>query len=50
MTYPPLNVRYDWILISDELEFKSYQVIMNRISDHPAVVSEIVLRLTTDTF
>ena len=43
-TYPPRNSRYDWILISDELEFKSYQVIIGRISDHLAVVSEIVLQ------
>jgi endonuclease/exonuclease/phosphatase family metal-dependent hydrolase len=46
VTYPPRNTRYDWILISDELEFKSYQVIINRISDHLAVVSEIVLQET----
>lgn len=44
VTYPPRNSRYDWILISDELEFKTYQVIISRISDHLAVVSEIVLR------
>ena len=41
-TYSFLNRRLDWILISSELEFHSYTVPENRVSDHLAVVSELV--------
>ncbi len=44
VTYPPRNSRYDWILISGELEFATYQIVTDRISDHLGIVSEIVLR------
>lgn len=36
------NRRYDWILISPELKFHSYTVLDDRVSDHLAVVSELV--------
>jgi endonuclease/exonuclease/phosphatase family metal-dependent hydrolase len=42
-TYEKRATRLDWILISDELEFTSYQVIPDVISDHLAVVAEIKL-------
>jgi endonuclease/exonuclease/phosphatase family metal-dependent hydrolase len=42
-TYAKRATRLDWILISDELEFTSYQVIPDVISDHLAVVAEIKL-------
>ncbi len=41
-TYPFLNRRLDWILISSELNFHSYTVLEDRVSDHLAVVSELV--------
>ena len=41
-TYPFLNRRLDWILISSELEFHSYTALEDRVSDHLAVVSELV--------
>lgn len=40
-TYTFLGRRLDWILISSELEFHSYTVSEDRISDHLAVVSEL---------
>lgn len=42
-TYPFLNRRLDWILISSELKFHSYTVPEDRLSDHLAVVSELVM-------
>ena len=36
--------RLDWILISDELEFKHYSVLPDIVSDHYAVVAEIAFR------
>ncbi|MCP4536755.1 MAG: hypothetical protein GY832_06380 [Chloroflexi bacterium] len=44
VTYPPRDSRYDWIMISHEMEFKSYQVVSNLILDHLAVVSEITFQ------
>jgi endonuclease/exonuclease/phosphatase family metal-dependent hydrolase len=41
-TFPSLGRRIDWILISPELEFRSYTVLEDRVSDHLAVVSELV--------
>lgn len=40
-TYPSGNKRLDWILISDPLEFISYGVLPDVLSDHKAVVAEI---------
>ncbi len=36
--------RFDWILISSELEFVSYRVLPDTVSDHQAVLAEIRLR------
>lgn len=36
--------RYDWILISSELVFVSYEVLPDLISDHFAVAAEIALK------
>ena len=41
-TYSFLNRRIDWILISPDLKFHSYTVLEDRVSDHLAVVSELV--------
>jgi len=43
-TYVSKDKRLDWILISSEWEFVSYQVLPNIISDHFAVVAEVKLR------
>ena len=40
-TYPSGNKRLDWILISESLEFISYDVLPDVLSDHKAVVAEI---------
>ncbi|WP_455222087.1 endonuclease/exonuclease/phosphatase family protein [Kaarinaea lacus] len=42
-TYVSRDRRFDWILISDELEFVSYKVLPEIISDHLAVVAEVKL-------
>jgi len=42
-TYPSGNKRLDWILISETLEFISYVVLPDVLSDHKAVVAEIGL-------
>ena len=41
--------RYDWILISSELEFVHYEVVPDRVSDHLAVVADVILKNPTDT-
>lgn len=43
-TYPLLNKRLDWILISEHLEFKSYCVLDQPVSDHLSVVAELGLQ------
>ncbi len=40
-TYLKRGTRLDWILISNELEFVSYEVLADVISDHQAVVATI---------
>ena len=40
-TFHLLGKRLDWILISPELEFISYDVLPDVLSDHRAVMSEI---------
>ncbi len=35
--------RYDWILVSNELAYVSYQVLPDPVSDHLAIVAEITL-------
>ena len=40
-TFPLLRMRMDWILISSELEFVTYKVLSDVISDHYPVVCEI---------
>ncbi|WP_455206592.1 endonuclease/exonuclease/phosphatase family protein [Kaarinaea lacus] len=42
-TYVARERRFDWILISSELEFVTYKVIPDVISDHLAVVAEVKL-------
>lgn len=40
-TFPPGRRRLDWILVSRELEFSSYKVLPDAVSDHLGVVSEL---------
>ena len=40
-TFPTKKKRLDWILISRELEFVSYEVLPDTLSDHQAVIAEI---------
>jgi len=42
-TFSKFNKRFDWILISKELEYISYDILPDNISDHSAVISEISL-------
>ena len=42
-TYPSGNKRLDWILISETLEFISYEVMPDMLSDHKAIIAEIGL-------
>ena len=43
VTYPRLNKRYDWILVSQEFDFVSYAILPDKISDHRAVIAELTL-------
>jgi len=43
-TYRKSGRRLDWILISDDLEFKHYSVLPKIVSDHYAVVAEVAFR------
>jgi endonuclease/exonuclease/phosphatase family metal-dependent hydrolase len=40
-TFPLLGMRMDWVLISADLEFVTYQVLPDVISDHYAVLCEV---------
>ena len=41
MTFPSLNKRLDWILISPELEFVTYEALADVVSDHRGVVASL---------
>lgn len=41
-TYPKQGKRLDWILISDELDFVSHEVLPDVISDHQVVIATVV--------
>lgn len=43
-TYRKNDRRFDWILISSELEFKHYSVLPDVVSDHYAVNAEIAFK------
>ncbi len=43
-TVPTRGTRIDWILISSGLEFAEHRTLPDRVSDHLAVVAEIVPR------
>lgn len=43
-TYRSNERRFDWVLLSDELEFVDYNVLPDIVSDHYAVVADISVR------
>ena len=43
-TFPVMNRRLDWILASGDFEFRSYRRLPDVVSDHRAVVAELVLK------
>lgn len=47
VTFPGTGRRLDWILISPELVFRSYEVLQDLLSDHLGVVAEIALNTGT---
>ncbi len=47
-TFPSNGRRLDWVLISNDLEFRSYRVLPEVVSDHLPVVVEIAPRSTTE--
>ncbi len=42
-TFPKFDSRLDWVLLSGNLEFLSYQVLPDALSDHRGVLAEIIL-------
>lgn len=45
-TFPAFSKRLDWILVSPELSFRSYNVLPDPISDHRSVLAEVTLNDT----
>jgi endonuclease/exonuclease/phosphatase family metal-dependent hydrolase len=41
--------RFDWILISKQLEFVSFEVLPDVLSDHSAVMAEIAMKPSGET-
>lgn len=41
-TFPSNGARLDWILLSGELQFNAFRVLDDEVSDHSAVVAEII--------
>lgn len=48
-TYRSSARRFDWILISKQLEFVSFEVMPDILSDHYAVVAEIAMQSADDS-
>lgn len=48
-TFPLTGARLDWILVSPELEFTSYEVLPDILSDHRAVIAKITLHQRPDS-
>jgi endonuclease/exonuclease/phosphatase family metal-dependent hydrolase len=43
-TFPAFGERLDWILVSPEISFRSYQVLPDKVSDHRGVIAELEWR------
>jgi endonuclease/exonuclease/phosphatase family metal-dependent hydrolase len=48
-TYRSSTRRLDWILISKQLEFVSFEVLPDILSDHSAIVAEIAMKPSGET-
>lgn len=42
-TFPAFGKRFDWILVSPEISYRSYRVIPDSVSDHRGVMAELEL-------
>jgi len=51
-TFPYSDKRLDWILVSNGLEFRDYQVVSDAVSDHRGVIAELELntKLVKNTY
>jgi endonuclease/exonuclease/phosphatase family metal-dependent hydrolase len=47
-TYPSSGRRLDWVLISDDLEFLTHEILPHMVSDHHAVVADIGLKAASE--
>jgi endonuclease/exonuclease/phosphatase family metal-dependent hydrolase len=43
VTFPALRRRLDWVLVSDDFRFIDHRIVDDPVSDHHAVLAEIVL-------
>jgi endonuclease/exonuclease/phosphatase family metal-dependent hydrolase len=43
VTFPKLQKRLDWVLVSDDIEIVSHEVLPDTLSDHRAIVAELRL-------
>lgn len=43
ITFPKFNKRIDWVLVSDDIEIVSHEVLPEALSDHRAIVAELRL-------
>lgn len=44
VTFPRFKRRLDWVLVSKEIDIVSYEVLSDPVSDHRAVVAELVYK------
>ena len=42
-TFPKTRKRLDWILVSKEIRFSSYQVLPHILSDHKAIMADLII-------
>ena len=51
-TFTYSDKRLDWILVSNGLEFREYQVVSDAVSDHRGVIAELGLdtKLVKNTY
>ncbi len=42
-TFPKFNKRWDWVLVSPEIEIVSHEVLPDHVSDHRAIIAELRL-------
>jgi len=47
VTFPRFERRLDWVLVSRDLEFVEHRVLADPLSDHQAVVADLILKNAT---